>query len=183
MLMCFCQINLKLCHCVDSTLTFWIMDDLERNIISRQLSKKLYMLHNIYYELCNAIRFGTMYDLNIHIFVHPDSAPVSSIQKPWLWFIASISFVSRRCLFSYGGSMKWEWQVRDSGRWAWVKLGRSTTIILTCSIPRMGTRSQPVRNTKIEKGQKKRFVNDVFNYRKIQALQMSPCTIYKRKYV
>lgn len=158
------------------------MDDLERNIISRQLSKKkLYMLHNIYYELCNAIRFGTMYDLNIHTFVHPDSAPVSSIQKPWLWFIASMSFVSRRCLFSYGGSMKWEWQVRDSGRWAWEKLGRSNTIILTCSIPRMGTRSQPVRNTEIEKGQKKRLFN-VFNYRMIQAgqwtLQNSACTIF-----
>lgn len=53
------------------------------------------------------------------------------------------------------GSCNREWQVSASGKCCWEELRRVWTLILIWFIPRMGTQSQPVRNTegaKVVKG-------------------------------
>ncbi|KAJ3590148.1 hypothetical protein NHX12_008102 [Muraenolepis orangiensis] len=50
-------------------------------------------------------------------------------------------------LVNTSGSSNREWQVRASGKWSSVALGRTATVICTFCIPTMGTRSRPVRNT------------------------------------
>lgn len=58
------------------------------------------------------------------------------------------------------GRNKRQWQVRDSGRWISVASFKTATLILMLSIPRKGTRSEPVRNTD-DRSKEKIMVNDL----------------------